>query len=261
MMTRQLAVCILATLLLGAALTPQVQAQQFQTLSPAQAALDSARQTHKYLFVLFFKDNDAATQAVGQTLNSSVTALADKATLIYVNTKDSTEKAFVDQYGVSRSPMPLVLAIAPNGAVTGGFPLKLTEQDVVGSLLSPAHAACVKANQARKLAFLCVQPTGAGTELPAGATAFKADPQYNAVTEIVVVQAADPAEAGFLKALGISSSTNVTVTALLAPPRNVVAKFEGPFTKEQAIEKLSTAQGSGCSGGKCGPGGCKPSGQ
>ena len=134
-MNRQSTVCVVVVLLLGAALAPSVQAQQVQTLSPAQAALESARQANKYLFIVFFKDNDTATQAVGQTLGSSMAARADKATSIYVNTMDSAEKAIVDQYGVSRSPMPLVLAVAPNGAVTGGFPLKLTEQNVAGAIL------------------------------------------------------------------------------------------------------------------------------
>ena len=56
--------------------------------------------------------------------------------------------------------MPLVLAVAPNGAITGGFPLKLTEQDVAGAFVSPGTAGCLKAMQARKLVLLCVLPAG-----------------------------------------------------------------------------------------------------
>lgn len=253
-MTRQLTVCILAALLMGAAFS----SEQVQTLSPAQAALESARQNNKYVFIMFWKDNDPATQAVRQTLNSALAAQSDKASSVLVRTKDSAEKPIIDQYSVSRSPMPLVLAIAPNGAVTGGFSLKLTEQDVTGAIVSSGHAACIKANQASKLVFLCVQPAGGTSELPAGVTEFKADPQYNQSTEIVVVRADDPAEATFLKALAVNPRTTVVVSTLLAPPRQLVATFEGAFTKEQAIEKLKAAQSGACADGKCGPGGCKP---
>ena len=258
-MNRQLTVCILAMLPLVAALSPRVQAQQVQTLSPAQAALESAQQSQKYLFIMFWKNDDAATKAMRQTLDSSLTAQSDKASSVFVMMKDPTEKAIVDQYGVSRSPMPLVLAIAPNGAITRGFPLKLADEDVGSAIVSPAHAACLKANQTDKLVLLCVQPAGPAPELPSGVTAFKADSQYNKSTEIVIVHADDPIEADFLKGLAISPKTTVTVTTLLAPPRQIVATFEGTFTKEQAIEKLKAAQAGCCPDGKCGPGGCKPS--
>src|SRR5208283_2699955 len=59
---------------------------------------------------------------------------------------------------LSRAPMPLVLAVAPNGAVTGAIPLKLTEAQVGQAFVSPIAAQCLKAVQSRKLVLLCVQP-------------------------------------------------------------------------------------------------------
>ena len=42
-----------------------------------------------------------------------------------MNVGDPAEKALVEKFGVSRSPLPLTLAVAPNGAITGVFSQRL----------------------------------------------------------------------------------------------------------------------------------------
>jgi hypothetical protein len=222
---------------------------------PGQAAIAAAAHDGKYVFVLFHKDDDAATQAVRQTLDAALTKRSSQATSLTVRVSDPAEKGLVDQYGVSRSPMPLVLALAPNGAVTGGFALKLSEKDVNGAFVSPGQAGCMKAVQARKLVLLCVLPAAGTSELPAGVREFKADARYGPATEVVSLRANDAAEAGFLKALQVSPSTGVPVTALLAPPGRLLGSFAGVVTKQELVDRVTSPQGC-CPGGKCCPGGC-----
>jgi hypothetical protein len=248
----------MAAALLGFGLSRTIQAQP-TAVSPAQAAMASAAQGQKYLFILFYKQDDAATQAVRQTLETALAKRGGHATSVLVRTGDPAEKAVVDQFAVSRSPMPLVLAVAPNGAITGGFPLKLSEQDISGAFVSPGLANCLKGTQARKLVLLCVQPAGA--ELPTGAREFKADARYGPATEVVTVRADDAAEAGLLKMLQLNPQTAVPITALLVPPGRRLAVFEGAFSKEQVVQQLQAAQGGCCPGGKCGPGGGCPGGK
>jgi hypothetical protein len=225
--------------------------------SPGQAALGGAAREQKYLFLMFWKQDDTATRTMRQTLEAALAKERGRATLAIVNIADPAEKPLVDRFGLTRSPMPLTVAVAPNGAITGGFPLKLTEKDVAGAFVSPGLASCLKATQARKLVLLCVQPKGQ-TELPAGVRAFKADAQYGAATEVVALQAEDAAEAGFLRDLKITPASS-TVTALIAPPGTMLGAFESGVTKAQLIDRLKSAQNSCCPGGKCGPGGCCPS--
>ena len=158
---------------------------QAQTPSPSagQAALDAAAQKQQYLFVLFHKKYDDATQAMKRTLQTALAKQGSRAGSVVVWTDDPTEKPLIDRWGLSRTPMPIVLAVAPNGAVTGGFPLKLTEQDVTGAFVSPATAGCLKATQARKLVLLCVLPA-AETQLPAGVREFAGDAAYGPFTEV-----------------------------------------------------------------------------
>jgi len=223
--------------------------------SPGQAALAAAAREGKYLFLLFYKQDDAATQAAQRTLTDALAARAQQARWLSVQVTNPAEKALVDHFSLSRSPMPLVVAVAPNGAITGGFALKLTAQDVASAFVSPGMAQCLKATQARKLVLVCVQP-GDGGDLPAGVREFKADSQYGPATEVVLLRSADPAEAGFLKELQINTQANQPVTAFLCPPGNLLGTFPGAVTKQQLIDKLAIAKNSCCPGGKCGPGGC-----
>ena len=50
----------------------------------------------------------------------------------------------MDKFGVSRAPMPLVLALAPNGAITKGFPIKFDEKQLREGFVSPCTAKCLK---------------------------------------------------------------------------------------------------------------------
>jgi hypothetical protein len=229
------------------------------TTSPGQAALDAAGRNRQYLFLLFHKEDDAATQAMKETLDDALPKHGVRAASVMVKATDPAEKPLIDRWGLARTPMPIVLAVAPNGAITGGFPLKLSEKDVAGAFVSPGTAACLKATQARKLVLLCVQPAGA-RDLPAGVKEFKADAGYGPATEVITIAATDPTEAGFLQALQIQPGA-VTVTAFLAPPASLLGTFAGEMTKGQLVEKLKAAQCSCCPGGKCGPGGCCPGGK
>lgn len=251
----------LATIMLLSAVAWPARGQQKQAPSPAQAGLQSAQRNQQYLFILFWKEDNAATHAVKQTLDAALASRSDQASYMMVNTTDPGEKVVVDQFAVGRSPMPLVVAVAPNGAITGGFPLKLTEQEVAGAFVSPGMASCLKATQSRKLVLLCVQPPGGSDGLAAGVSDIKADPQYGPATEVILVRADDAGEAGLLKMLKLSPKAGVPTTALLVPPGRCLAVFKGSFTKAQVVEKLKSAQGSCCPGGKCGPGGCCPGGK
>ena len=99
-----------------------------------------------------------------------------------------------NRFGAAGAPLPLVLAVAPNGAVTKGFPGAFDEARLAAALVSPGTARCLKALQDRKLVLLSVQHLSAASNpvtVPVGLVAFQKDPSYARVTEIVVVNAGD----------------------------------------------------------------------
>ena len=232
-----------------------------QTTSKGMTAIQRAAAANKYLFVFFWKEKNEQADAMWNVLQPVMGKVADRAESVAVNVLDPAEQPIVAKFGVDRSPMPLVLALAPNGAITKGLPLKCDERQLLQAFVSPGTAGCLKALQARKLVLLSVQRRSQyirQVSLQRGAADFVADARFAGATEIVAIDPADPAEAAFLQELQVDPRTSTSATVLLAPPGSVVGKFDGPVTKEQLVAKLQAAQSNPCAGGKCGPGGCGP---
>ena len=86
--------------------------------SPGLSLLSAASDSGRYSYVFFWKDKTDATQRRLEAFSSAVTAIAEQADAVTVCVTDPKEKATVDAFKVARAPMPLVVAVAPNGAIT-----------------------------------------------------------------------------------------------------------------------------------------------
>ena len=222
------------------------------------AAIAQAAKAGKYLFAFFWKEDDPQTLAMRKVWESAMKKAADKAESVAVNIADPAEKAIVDKYRLDRAPLPLVLALAPNGAITGGFPKQFEEQDLLDAFATPCTERCMKALQEGKLVLLCVQneKSKSGEAAMQGVRAFKADARFEQATEIIVLDPADATEASLLSDLKIDPKESEAITALMAPPGGVLAEFKGATSKDALVSALENA--STCGPGGCGPGGCGP---
>ena len=165
-MTRKLVASAISVLLLLAFLSTTVLAQtagasptrgvQERPSGRGMPALDQAAKDGKYLFVFFHKTEDEQTQSMRGLFDAAMRKVTDKAQAIVINVADAKEAQIVSKFDARRVPMPFVFAIAPNGAITGGFPLKFTEANLLDAFVSPSTAGCMKALQAGKLVLLCV---------------------------------------------------------------------------------------------------------
>lgn len=216
--------------------------------SDGQNSLAAASKQNQFAFVLFYKANDASTQAMYKVLKSELTERNDAA-IVVVNITDPKESAVVDRFDASRTPMPAVMAVAPNGAITGVFAKKLTPEHVAAALVTPAQTRCMKALQEKKLVLLCVQPTGS-KDVPVGVQQFKAAKLNVNRTQLISLQAGDPAEAKFLQQLKVRPDTRTTVTAFMAPPGVLLGTFNDKVTPTVLMTKLAAA-GQCCDDPNC----------
>ncbi len=218
--------------------------------SKGMLALESAAAARKYLFVFFFKTEDERTQEMRKVFDAAKQKLADKAEFIMIDTTDPLEKEMVDQFKVSRAPMPFVFSVAPNGAIIQSFPLKFSEQQLADAFGSPSMEKCLKALQSRKYVMLCIQneETHFNDEAMQGVRDFKADRQYTRSTEIVKMDPRDANEADLLARFGIDPDSPDAVTVLLAPPRRTVGTFKGATDKDRFVAAIAQSK-SGC---RCG---------
>ncbi len=222
-------------------------------------AISQAAADKRYLFAFFWNSDNESTAAMKKVFEGATAKVVDRVKTISVRINDPAEQGIVKKYDLDRAPMPLVLAIAPNGAIMGGFPTKFDEQQLLDAFASPGTEQCMKALQDGKLVFLCVQndTTRKNDEALQGVTDFQADARYASATEVVVLDPSDAAEAPFLGDLKIDPKTTTAVTAFLAPPGSVIAEFQGATTKAELIAALQQAN-TGCGPEGCGPGGCAP---
>ncbi len=224
------------------------------------AALEQASQENKYLFIYFHDGDDEINGVSRKTFELIMDTMTDEAMWVAVNKNAPTERRIVEKLRVQTAPMPLVVAMAPNGAVTGGFApgQEITEESLRGVIATPGLQKCLKALQERKIVFLCAQnkKTKFNSAAMQGVNDFKSDPQFAQFTEIITIDPADKIEEKFIAQLKIDPNTNGAITAFLAPPGSIIGKYEGATDKEMLLASLQQAMAS-CGSG-CGPQGCAP---
>lgn len=231
--------------------------------SPGLTALASASEQGQYAFVVFWKQDNEQTQRMYSIVQSTLMNMPTTAVTVSVCVADQREGATVEQFGVDRAPLPLVAAVAPNGAVTKAWPLQVRAEQLREGIVSDGTARCMKALQDQKLVLLCVQnsKTAHNTAAWQGAQGFATDARFATSSEVVTLDPADSREVGFLKTLQVNPQTSEAVTVLLTPPGRPVAQFVGAVSTEEIVAKVTSAKAGCCPGGQCGPGGCCPGGK
>ncbi len=233
--------------------------EQVAGTGKGMAAMRQAAGAGKYLLLFFSKTQDEQTTAMRKIFDAVVEKEANRADGIVVDITDPAEQSIVEKFDLKRAPMPLVLAMAPNGAVTAGLPTKFDEQQLLGAFVSRATANCMKALQDGKLVLLCIQnaQTKANDDAMKGVKQFKADEPFGEATTVVSLDPTDKEEAAFLADLQVAPETTQATTVFIVPPGRPIAKYEGATDKDALVDAVTKAN-VGCGPGGCGPGGCCP---
>lgn len=208
-----------------------------------------AQSGEKFTFILFWREDNRATQAMAATLRQSLSQRAQQAEWTAINVTDPANQSVVERYKVSRAPMPMVLCVAANGAVTAAITDQLTDQAIDQALVSPTMTHCMKALQDGRLVLVHVAGN-LQAPLPQGAQDFAADPSFQARTITVSLRRDDPAEAQFVSDMKLETGPNGTAMVLLAPPAVVVGRFPASATKEDIAYELHKA-GQCCNDPNC----------
>jgi len=241
--------------------TSRAQAAQNPGASAAAEALRSAAGKNKYLFMLLFSSDDEPTRLARKVLEKAVREMGRSAEWVAVDITSGNETEIVNKYNVRSAPMPLILAFAPNGAVTGGFRnADINEEKLKSAIASRGMQECMKALQEKRIVFISVQgkETRFNKEALQGVDEFKADARYAAYTAVVKIDPADAAEKGFLAQLKIDPNAKDAATALLVPPNMVLGVTNGPTSKASVLKMLASASSGGCGPKGCAPTGCGP---
>ena len=211
--------------------------------SKAQATLEQASKEGKTTFLMFFKQQDAASNAMAATLKEGLTDKTDRAVVAYVQITNPAEQALVTKYDVARAPMPMIVALAPNGAMTGMFSQRVTAEKLDDAFVTPTMMFVMKNLQENKLVLVTVQGS-AKAPAPVAIKDFQSDPHFKDRIVTIGMTAGDQQEGKFVGQMKIDPNSKATHTVLLAPPGVMVGKFDAVASKDEIAAALAKA-------GKC----------
>ncbi|QDU39348.1 hypothetical protein Mal4_36890 [Maioricimonas rarisocia] len=217
--------------------TIPASAQSQQAVSPLQATLDESSRTDKFTFVVFHRDNGTATDALYRQTQAAIAEHSGNAVITSARVDDSAEQALVNRFGIGRAPMPMTVVVAPNGAVTGLFPRKITAAQVSASIVPPTMMRCMKELQAKKLVFVCLSDSD-NAEVPAGVQSVMQLPEFKDRMTVVGMRLDQPAESRFYKQMRVDSSKVTGPHAVLIAPPGVLI---GHFTASSSADAIAAA--------------------
>jgi hypothetical protein len=215
--------------------------QQDPRTGKGVTALAAAAKADKYLFALFFKEDNQQTEQMRAVLAATLPQISDRAQAVEVDVSLESEKLIVDRFGLRWAPSPLLLSIAPNGVIVAGFPTRVQAEDILDAFASPATERLLKALEERKLVFLCVQNAKSEQRKAAnrGVRQFKRDERFAEGTEIIRVDPADKAEAELLESLQVDPETSHAVTVFFGPRGRPIGEFHGETSIDDLVHALS----------------------
>lgn len=221
-------------------------------------AIERAARDNKYSFLFFYRGNDARTTSMRDVFNRAMQSALGRAESVFVNANDPSESAVVNKFNLKDAPTPMVLAIAPNGAITGSFVTNFTAQQILGAFASPSMENLLVSLQRGKLVVLCIQngKTRSNVDAMRGVQEFAHDQRFANFVQVLKLDPSQPAELPFLAKLGITYPIAEAETLLIAPPGSLIGNFKGATDKNQLIATLTKATSGGCGAGGCGAGGC-----
>lgn len=212
--------------------------------SRAQLELAETAQQGRFAFLVFFRKKDNATDGMVATLRQNLADKGDMASITYVQIADPAEQGLVKQYGVGRAPLPLTVALAPNGAMTAIHPRRIAKENIEAAFVSPAAADSLKALQEQKLVFITVSDSDLAAK-PVAIQGFSSDPHFQNRMRVISLDANDASERKFLDDLEIQPNTpSANSLVVLAPPGVMVGKFASTATKDEIAGAIAEA-------GKC----------
>ena len=214
------------------------------------SALRSAAEAKQYLFAFVYEQEDEETRAARKKFEAAVAKVTPASKSVRVDRSLPEEKEMVEKFGLQSAPVPIVLAIAPNGAVTGSIKAgELSEERLQDAVASPGLQQILKAVQEGRLVLVCLQnaQTKDNDAAMKGVKEIKADEGFSELTKVIKLDPSDPKETRLMAQLKVEPKTKKPVTVVVAPPGVMVTRMEGGTTKNSLKAALQKAA-EGCSG-------------
>jgi len=216
----------------------------------AEEAIALARNSRQYLFILFYDKEDDMLKKMEDTIRTFRSKSSSKVLTYMASTLSDKESAVILKYGVNRAPLPLLLVFARNGAITGGFPQKVTTEQLTKSCSVPELVMSIlRPLQEGKIALVSLQnnKTKFNQESDKAVHDFTSDEKLKPFVEVIKADPDDKKNADFLTQCKLDKTISEATVVFIIPPGSVVGVYPGKITKDTLMAALSSCKsGSSC---------------
>jgi len=212
-----------------------------RSASKTQSVLDDSSKAGKFTFIVFYRDDSSETRQMYDFVSGELDQRKQQAVIVSAKVTDPAERELVNRFGINRAPMPLTVAVAPNGAITGLFPREIRAEHVDASIVPPTMMRCMKHLQDQKLVFVCLTKTDRAA-IPPGVKDLQADPDFKDRISLVSMRATDEKEQRFLSQMKVDAEqVEGAYAVLIAPPGVLVGHFDATFGKDDIAAAIHKA--------------------
>lgn len=221
----------------------------------AAEAIHAAQNDKQYLFLLFYDKKGESLKAMESAINDFRNKTSEKSLFYKVRTTDKKEKDTIAKYGIERASLPVLLVFAPNGAVTGGFPGKVSVDELKRSMVTDLVMDILKTMQGRKIALVLLQnsKTKFNKESLKAAEDFSNDARLKGYVDIIKADPRDSKNSDFLNNAKISKDDDKAAVVFIVPPGSIVNVYKGNITKDTLMACLAACTSGGSGSSKCCP--------
>ena len=206
---------------------------QARTLSRLEQSLKAAGSEGKFTFIVFSKEDNAAARQMLGTVETGVAERHEQAVVVTARANDPAEQPLIQHFGIARAPMPLTVAVAPNGAITGVFAKTISDEHLSAAIVTPTMMKCMKALQNKQLVFVLLSASDKAV-IPSGIRTLQADPQFRDRMTFTSMRVDDPEEMRFISQMKIDPlRVEGPYAVLIAPPGVMVGHFDSTSTPAQ----------------------------
>jgi hypothetical protein len=141
--------------------------------------------------------------------------------------------------------MPTVMGVAPNGAITGVYQLRVSEQQLDSAILTPRYSEMVKSLQSQKITVVCLQPARGGF-VPDGVSQLEKDPNLKNYVVRISASADDAREARFFERMRVKPDIRKPVVLMFAPPGVYLGTFDEKVSGQELANTIHKSGKCSC---------------
>lgn len=223
-----------------------------QASATVKSDLETANKNGNSVFLVVTDPDVTGTDKALEIANNAKTSV-DNAVVLQMNRSDAENKELVTKYRLAGAPLPLILVIASNGIVSGGFLLSQATPDVlVKAVPSPKKAYVMKTLSEGKSVFLVVTGKSMKEKSTVMNTCQQACIEMENNARMIEVSLDNPNEEKFLTELKVDKTATEPITYVINSQGQIIGAFDENVNSTALVASAKKVATSGC----C-PGGSK----